>query len=151
MSTNGESYTKGFLLGAIVGGAVGAITALLLAPKSGVELRKDIAEKSKDVYDKAQTMINGIESKVSQAAYTSVNEGRAKAQSIIDSAKKQADDLLKNADDVIKDAKFKVSSSKENLANKIDTVKDASKAGVNAFKTEFQKSNSDSETETLGV
>ena len=41
MSKDGKeivnSYSKRFLLGAIVGGAVGAITALLLAPKSGKE------------------------------------------------------------------------------------------------------------------
>ena len=30
-----NSYAKGFLLGAIIGGAVGAITALLFAPKPG--------------------------------------------------------------------------------------------------------------------
>ena len=32
---NGGTYSKGFLIGAIIGAAVGSITALLLAPKSG--------------------------------------------------------------------------------------------------------------------
>ncbi|MUT66894.1 YtxH domain-containing protein [Paenibacillus sp. NEAU-GSW1] len=34
--------TKGFLLGALAGGVVGSIAALLLAPKAGKELRQDI-------------------------------------------------------------------------------------------------------------
>ena len=35
---------KDFLLGAVVGGVIGAITALLLAPKPGDELRADIKD-----------------------------------------------------------------------------------------------------------
>jgi gas vesicle protein len=42
-----------FLIGAIVGGLVGAGLALLFAPKSGVELRQDIS----DYADQVQTEI----------------------------------------------------------------------------------------------
>jgi len=35
--------TKGFLLGTAAGGVLGAVAALLLAPKAGKELRKDLA------------------------------------------------------------------------------------------------------------
>ena len=35
---------KGFLIGTAAGAAIGAVTALLLAPKEGKALRKDIAE-----------------------------------------------------------------------------------------------------------
>ena len=48
----GNDYTKGFIIGALVGGVAGALTALLLAPKSGAELRQDIAKTSSDVYGK---------------------------------------------------------------------------------------------------
>lgn len=41
MST--RKQTKGFLIGVLAGGVVGSITALLLAPKAGKELRQDIA------------------------------------------------------------------------------------------------------------
>ncbi|RJE89771.1 YtxH domain-containing protein [Paenibacillus sp. 1011MAR3C5] len=41
MSTRKD--TKGFLLGAIAGGVIGSITALLFAPKAGKELRQDIS------------------------------------------------------------------------------------------------------------
>ncbi len=42
-----------FVIGAIVGGVVGAVLALLFAPKSGVEIRQDLAEYA----DQVQTEI----------------------------------------------------------------------------------------------
>ncbi|WP_338750729.1 YtxH domain-containing protein [Bacillus sp. FJAT-52991] len=39
---DGSMNTKDFLIGALIGGMVGAATALFLAPKSGKELREDI-------------------------------------------------------------------------------------------------------------
>ena len=41
----------GFVLGAIIGGAAAAITALLYAPKSGKELREDISNEFDDFMD----------------------------------------------------------------------------------------------------
>lgn len=49
MST--RKQTKGFLLGALAGGVVGSITALLLAPKPGKELRQDISVGAQKVSD----------------------------------------------------------------------------------------------------
>ncbi|NDF61017.1 MAG: YtxH domain-containing protein, partial [Crocinitomicaceae bacterium] len=54
-----NSYAKGFLLGALVGGAVGAITALLFAPKPGKDLRDEISYRSKDLLEKGQNMFSG--------------------------------------------------------------------------------------------
>lgn len=47
--------TKDFLIGALVGGIVGATTALLLAPKSGKDLRQDINEQSHLIKEKTST------------------------------------------------------------------------------------------------
>lgn len=49
-----NSYAKGFLLGALIGGAVGAVTALLFAPKPGKELREELSYRSKDLIEKGQ-------------------------------------------------------------------------------------------------
>jgi gas vesicle protein len=38
-----------FLIGAILGGLVGAITALLLAPSSGQQLRSDVAARADQI------------------------------------------------------------------------------------------------------
>jgi gas vesicle protein len=46
---NGGNFLAGFLVGA----ALGAIAALLLAPKSGKELREALAEEGKKLRDRA--------------------------------------------------------------------------------------------------
>ncbi len=51
-----QIHAKDFLLGALVGGIVGSLTALLLAPKSGKELREDLLEQTKYVRDKTEYM-----------------------------------------------------------------------------------------------
>ena len=48
------SETGGFLKGFFVGGLIGAGLALLYAPKSGRELRGDIRDKSRGLYDKGR-------------------------------------------------------------------------------------------------
>ncbi|MBJ6359812.1 YtxH domain-containing protein [Paenibacillus sp. GCM10012307] len=49
--TSGKK-TKGYLLAALAGSIAGAIGALLLAPKSGKELRRDIADGATQVSEK---------------------------------------------------------------------------------------------------
>lgn len=44
-----RKQTNGFLLGAIAGGVIGSVTALLLAPKAGKELRQDISARAQKV------------------------------------------------------------------------------------------------------
>lgn len=44
--------TKDFLIGTLIGGIVGASAALLLAPKSGKELRSDISEQAQIAKEK---------------------------------------------------------------------------------------------------
>ena len=46
--------SKSFLTGAVLGGIACGITALLMAPKSGKKLRKDIKCKYKDVKEGTQ-------------------------------------------------------------------------------------------------
>ena len=45
-------HTKDFVIGALVGGIVGAAVALLLAPKAGSELRNDVAVQAVTLKDK---------------------------------------------------------------------------------------------------
>lgn len=51
--SNNNMNTKDFLIGALIGGMVGAVSALLLAPKSGKELRHDINEHAVNVKDRS--------------------------------------------------------------------------------------------------
>lgn len=146
MSNDGKeivnSYSKGFLIGALVGGAVGAITALLLAPKSGKELREDISRKSNELMDKAQDLIGDKQ----EQAMSSINQGKIQAEKIVQTAKEQAGSLMNSADRIIQEARFRASTAKENIQESSLKIKDALKAGTDAFKAEMG-SVKDSDTE----
>lgn len=74
-----ESGSNGFLIGALVGGIIGAATALCLAPKPGKELRTDLNTRASD-----------LKEKVSQAR--SENEGSSGlTQQLKDQSSKVAD------------------------------------------------------------
>lgn len=49
MSENSSSDLGAFLAGFVIGGLVGAATAIILAPQSGQETRAQIATKSSDI------------------------------------------------------------------------------------------------------
>ena len=51
----------GFIIGLAIGALVGAAAALLLAPESGEDLRKDIGEKSDELKTQAQQQVSTLE------------------------------------------------------------------------------------------
>ena len=76
-----------FLAGFIVGGAVGALAGLLLAPKSGEETREMIAQKSSDIYDKTEA---------------SIKEIKSKTEAVVDDLQKKGEELISKVQDVLK-------------------------------------------------
>lgn len=70
MADRGDSFFKGF----IFGGIVGAVLGVLLAPKSGREMREDLGEEAEKVY--AQTKSDFEHAR--KAAMKSFEEGRDK-------------------------------------------------------------------------
>ncbi len=68
-----------FFAGFIVGGALGALAGILLAPTSGEETRKVISEKTSEVKGKAEESIQDIKSKT---------------ETIVDEIQQKGDELL---------------------------------------------------------
>ncbi|WP_239618488.1 YtxH domain-containing protein [Cohnella mopanensis] len=60
--------TRGTIKGALIGGVIGATAALLLAPKSGRELRSDIRDKYASVQDRTQRMLTDAGHKTQEIA-----------------------------------------------------------------------------------
>ncbi len=52
-TNEGNINAKDFVIGTLIGGIVGAATALLLAPKSGKELRTDLNEQASTIREKS--------------------------------------------------------------------------------------------------
>jgi gas vesicle protein len=134
-------YSKGLLIGLLAGGAIGAIVALLYAPKSGKELRKDIKNKTDEYYDETEKFIADAKIK----AKDMINEGKKRSEQIIVNAKSKSEELLKNAERIFTEAKSKtgsfVTSSKEIVDGETEKLKTALKAGVNAYKESKNQNN----------
>jgi gas vesicle protein len=126
---------KGLLIGFLAGGAIGAVLALLYAPKSGKELRGDIKEKADEYLGEAEKYIADAKDK----AKDMINEGKKKSEKLISDAKVKSEELLKDAEKIFGEAKVKASSAintgKENLESESGRLKDAVKAGVDAYKS----------------
>jgi gas vesicle protein len=125
-----DSKVKTFLLGALIGGAVGAVTALLFAPKSGRELRRDIVDGTTDIYDKATDFVSNT-----------IQESKSKAQNLIYAAKRQADSILNKSSeyDDDDDVSEQVVTSTDSVQKRFENLKDAAKAGSEAFKADLKK------------
>ena len=52
--------SKDFMIGALVGGIIGAATALFVAPKAGKELRNDITEQARNISEKTDKLRRDI-------------------------------------------------------------------------------------------
>lgn len=73
---------KDFLLGAFVGGVIGALAALLLAPKSGRELREDISEQYHQVSEKTKVLASDMSRKSQQIVHDVSEKTQAIAQEV---------------------------------------------------------------------
>jgi gas vesicle protein len=133
MSTNNSSG-KGLLIGLLAGGIVGAAIALLYAPKSGRELRKDIKDKTDDYIGEADRYIADAKHKAKDL----INEGKKRSDKLIQDAKSRSEILLKDAEKIFSDARSKtnnvVASTRETLEAEGTHLKSALKAGVDAYK-----------------
>ena len=72
----------GFIIGLALGALVGAAAALLLAPESGEELRKDISEKGDELKSKAQQQVDALQ----EQGRIVLSENVKKAQQVVQEA-----------------------------------------------------------------
>lgn len=94
-----------FLIGFVVGGLTGAITALLLAPQTGEETRGVIKERAIELRDKASTSVG----EVYTSAETAAAEAVKRAEALLAQAKETAAELQKKGAVVIEEQKAKFS------------------------------------------
>jgi len=113
----------------IVGGGIGAILALLFAPKSGVELREDIADATRKGIEKSKEAAAQLQEKAGD--YYEVS--REKASEFYQTAAEKAADLTEKA--------------KSAAANTANPFSAAIEAGKDAYTAEKRKNESKSITE----
>lgn len=122
---NTGGAAKGFILGVLAGGIAGSVTALLYAPKSGRELRKDIGQKK----DKLVSDVDRYYEDTKKRLDVMIDEGKRKAENIIKDARVKAETLGSNAGSLYNQGMDFVSDEAAKL-------KGAVKAGIDAYKEE---------------
>lgn len=132
MSSN-NSHVKGFLIGFLAGGTVGAIVALLTTPKSGKELRGDIKQKSGEYFDEADKYFAETKSKANKM----FNEGKRKYSMIMNDIKSKPEEMIKDAGRVFNDTKEKtkdvLNAGKEKIETETGRLKSSFKAGMESY------------------
>lgn len=78
-----KQNARNFMIGSLVGGVIGAVTALLFAPKPGRELRTDIAEGYHAVSEKTQEIVRSIGNHTSEF----VDKAKEAAIQVVDNAR----------------------------------------------------------------
>lgn len=112
---NEESINaKDFLIGALVGGIVGSLTALLLAPKSGRELRSDLNNQAYQLREKTDHLRDSALVKSNEIASTV----KDKTVSISKTVSKQSTDLVSK----VKGLKGGTSENESEEANPVDQL-----------------------------
>jgi gas vesicle protein len=103
---NGGGSAQSFLVGAAIGGAVGAALALLYAPKKGSDLREDIVSKVGDVSSRFRSAIKNVK----DSAEEIMNEGKERGDRVVQEAVQRAEDLIDEADRLINEARSRIGS-----------------------------------------
>ena len=80
---------KPVVTGLLVGGAIGAVTALLFAPRSGEETRAEIRSKAMEYRDRTVDAVNDT-----------VSQAKSKAQELTERTKDKADELRQRGKEV---------------------------------------------------
>lgn len=114
MADNNDESKSSFLIGFLAGGVLGAVIALLYAPKPGKELRADIKNKAGEVVEGAEEYVSAARNK----AVDIINEGKRKSEGLITEAKKRAESLLGDAEKILTDAKTRGSASESPKSEK---------------------------------
>jgi gas vesicle protein len=97
-----------FLAGFVIGGMVGSIVALLLAPQSGEETRTIIHDRSIELKDKAVEKAEAARIKAEAAAA----EARARADELAKLTQEKALEMKKKGEEVVQSYRSKGDASK---------------------------------------
>lgn len=95
-----EMNTKDFLIGTLIGAFVGAAAALLLAPKSGKELRQDISEQALIAKEKTAKLTTTAYEKGSELAHRAKEKSVSIAKTVSEQASKVKEVTKNIAEDV---------------------------------------------------
>lgn len=124
--------TRDFLVGVVVGSAIGAAAALLYAPQSGAETRETIKLKTGEVADRTGELAQQAKGRITEAA-TQVKDRAgelaqqtgAKAGAVVDQVREKASDLTQQAQEAVDRGKQMVDRHREAVTSAVDAGREA--------------------------
>jgi gas vesicle protein len=96
-----DTKSSGLLLGSLIGGAVGAVSALLLAPKTGEKLREDLGNKYRVVNEKMQQIASAVGEKSKDFASNAEQKKDELTTQVVNETHKLADKANQTKENVI--------------------------------------------------
>ena len=91
--SDSDSGIGAFFAGVLIGGLVGAATALMMAPQSGEETRRSLGRASVDFRDRASDSLEDAR----ERAEATVADARRRAERIIEEARERAEKIARDA------------------------------------------------------
>lgn len=91
------SSTSKFILGSLVGGAIGCIVGMLLAPRSGVETREMIKSELDDKYRESSKVLTDKANEVRSKAETIASDVSSKVKNITDELEEVGENAVRDA------------------------------------------------------
>lgn len=129
-----HTHPKDFIAGAILGGIIGTAAGLLLAPKSGAELRQELTDKVQEITENTHDFASSIQSKGHKMAKNATST----ATSWVD----QARDVVETLSDEIHEWKDRnkngtthIKETLESTTHKVDEVLDWAALGIRLWQT----------------
>ena len=116
-----------FLLGAVIGAGI----ALLLAPQSGVDTRRDIKRKARQMSDAARDAAGDLQDTVADR----YSRARASVGTTIDSARQAIDMKKHQASEAIRAGREAAAQAREELEARLAETKAAYQAGADVTRT----------------
>lgn len=102
-----ETRSNGMLLGAVIGGTMGIIATLLLAPKSGAKMREDLSTKYQSICDKTKEIASTVGDTT---------------KDIVESVKDEASSLAEHAKESNQNIKDSFTSSADGIKEKLGST-----------------------------
>lgn len=130
----GADFLKGFL----VGGSIGAVFALLFAPKTGNELRAEIRRRSREYYDEADTKFGELKGQAAEV----MEQGKRQAEALRAQAEAKLAEARAKAEQLISEGRAKarelVDEGVKTVEREKGRIKSAIDAGAKAYREEVE-------------
>ena len=110
-----------FLVGFIVGGLTGAVTALLFAPQSGDETRTLIKDKAIELRDQTSETV----SETFEKAEVYAKDAVTKAEKLLEEAKKKANEIAEKGQVMLEESKGKITNAMPQSKKTVSPKKEA--------------------------